>query len=61
MRVDGMRHSDPDVLLVDDDMRRLDVEVNELHPDFRAVITAHYVRPGPAAATETDTKAAFVT
>ncbi|NYT25379.1 hypothetical protein H0A73_17400 [Alcaligenaceae bacterium] len=47
MRVDGMRHTDPDVLLVDDDMRRLDAEIIELHPDFRAVITAHYVRPGP--------------
>lgn len=47
--VDGQgRVPEPDVLLVDDDLRRLDVEINELHPDFRAVITAHYVKPGPA-------------
>lgn len=47
MRVDGTRGSDPHALLVDDEMRRLDREVEEIHPDFRAVVVAHYVRPGP--------------
>lgn len=47
MRVDGQRRADPDVLMVDDDLRRLDVEIYELHPDFRSVLRAHYIRPGP--------------
>lgn len=47
MRVDGSRGADPDVLLVDDDLRRLDAEIHQLHPDFRAVLIMHYVRPGP--------------
>lgn len=48
MRVDGQRRSDPEVFLADDDMRRADVAIGELHPDMRAVITAHYIWPGPA-------------
>lgn len=50
MRVDGMRHSDPDVLLVDDDMRRLDRLVDTLFPDAKRAVTAHYVWPGPVKA-----------
>lgn len=46
MRVDGQRRADPDVFLADDDIRRLDVAIGELHPDMRAVITAHYVWAG---------------
>ena len=47
MRVDGQRRADPEVFLADDDIRRLDVAIGELHPDMRAVITAHYIWPGP--------------
>lgn len=47
MRVDGVRAADPHALLVDDDIRRLDGEIEEIHPDFRAVVVAHYVRLGP--------------
>lgn len=46
MRVDGQRRSDPEVFLADDDIRRLDVAIGELHPDMRVVVTAHYVWPG---------------
>ena len=47
MRVDGQRRSDPDVFLVDDDMRRLDSWVDQLFPDAKLAVTAHYVWPGP--------------
>lgn len=47
MRVDGMRRSDPDVLMVDDDMRRLDRMVEALFPDAKVAVTAHYVWSGP--------------
>ena len=47
MRVDGRRAPDPDALLVDDDLRKLDREVNAIHPEYRSVLIAHYVRPGP--------------
>lgn len=47
MRVDGQRHYDPDVLLVDDDMRRLDRYVVQLFPEARVAVTAHYVWVGP--------------
>lgn len=47
MRVDGQRGSDPDVMLVDDDLRKLDNQVSALFPEARRVITAHYVWPGP--------------
>lgn len=47
MRVDGVRGADPDVLLVDDDMRRLDRLILSLFPDAKLAITAHYVWPGP--------------
>lgn len=50
MRVDGQRRSDPEVFLADDDIRRLDVAIGELHPDMRAVITAHYIWTGPVKA-----------
>lgn len=50
MRVDGQRRSDPEVFLADDDIRRLDVAIGELHPDMRAVITAHYIWAGPVKA-----------
>lgn len=50
MRVDGQRRSDPDALLVDDDLRRLDRMVMELYPDARMVATAHYVWHGPVKA-----------
>lgn len=50
MRVDGQRRSDPDVLLVDDDLRRLDVYVSRLFPDVTLALTAHYVWPGPVKA-----------
>jgi len=47
MRVDGQRRADPDVFLADDDIRRLDVAIGELHPDMRVVVTAHYIWAGP--------------
>lgn len=50
MRVDGQRGADPDVLLVDDDLSRLDNQISALFPEARRVITAHYVWPGPVKA-----------
>lgn len=50
MRVDGQRRADPDVLLVDDDLRKLDNQISALFPEARRVITAHYVWPGPVKA-----------
>ena len=47
LAVDGQRGVEPDVLLVDDDLRRLDVAINKLHPDMRVVITAHYIWAEP--------------
>lgn len=47
LRVDGQKGADPYALLVDDDLRRLDSEIDQLHPDYRAVLTAHYIKPGP--------------
>jgi len=47
MRVDGQRRGDPDVLLVDDDLRTLDRHIDALFPEARRVVTAHYVWPGP--------------
>lgn len=47
MRVDGQRRSDPYALLVDDDLQRVDRNINALFPEARRVITAHYVWPGP--------------
>lgn len=46
MRVDGQRHADPDVPMVDDDMRRLDALINAMHPDYKAVLTLQYISPG---------------
>ncbi len=50
MRVDGQRGSDPNIPLVDDDIRKADREINAIHPEYRAVLVAHYVRPGPVKA-----------
>lgn len=47
MRVDGQRGADPDVQMVDDDMRRLDRWVSSLFPEAKLAVTAHYVWPGP--------------
>ena len=47
MRVDGQRHVDPNVFLIDDDLRRVDEAIQKLHPDMRSVIVAHYVWIGP--------------
>lgn len=46
-RVDGGRGVEVMVALVDDDLRRVAEEVETLHPDYRAILTAHYVAPGP--------------
>lgn len=54
MRVDGDRAAEVDVALVDDDVRSVDSLVELLHPQARAVLTAHYVRPG-AVKTKLDT------
>lgn len=47
MRVDGQRRTDPSVLLVDDDIRRIDDLVGKLYPEAMMVATAHYVWSGP--------------
>lgn len=47
MRVDGQRRSDPYALMVDDDLRRLDEQIDQLFSEARAVTVAHYVWPGP--------------
>ena len=43
MRVDGQRYAEPDVLMVDDDLRRLDRYIDHLFPEVRAALIAHYV------------------
>lgn len=43
MRVDGQRRAEPDVLMVDDDLRLLDRHIGNLFPEVRAALTAHYV------------------
>jgi len=50
MRVDGQRRADPDALLIDDDLMRIDRYVMGLFPEARLVITAHYVWSGPVKA-----------
>lgn len=50
MRVDGQRRSDPDAMLVDDDLRQLDRHIFKLYPEVRVVIIAHYVWAGPVKA-----------
>lgn len=47
MRVDGQRGAEPDVLLVDDDLRQLDRSVDALFPEAKRIVTAHYVWTGP--------------
>jgi len=47
MRVDGQRSPDPDALLVDDDLRKVDRQISSLFPEARSVIVAHYVWIGP--------------
>lgn len=48
MRVDNSgRWEDPNVFMVDDDMRRVHTEIMRLHPDMVAVIRTHYVDAGP--------------
>src|SRR5690606_6040421 len=42
MRVDGQRYAEPDVLMVDDDLRRLDRFIDHLFPEVRAALIAHY-------------------
>lgn len=46
MRVDGMRSPEPDVPLVDDELRRVDDWIDTLYPDAKAVVVAQYVWPG---------------
>src|SRR5690625_7790520 len=43
-RVDGQRSaSDPDVLLIDDDLRQVDRCIEKLYPGVKTVVVAHYV------------------
>ncbi|MHC3915138.1 hypothetical protein ACI0FN_01101 [Alcaligenes nematophilus] len=46
MRVDGMCAPEAEVLLVDDELRRLDDWIDTLYPDAKAVVIAQYVWPG---------------
>ena len=46
MRVDGGTHMDPSEFVSDKEVERLDVEVNAIHPEYRAILSMHYVRPG---------------
>lgn len=46
MRVDGDRGVEVSVALVDDDVRLIDELIELLHPQAKAVLTAHYVRIG---------------
>lgn len=46
MRVDCDRHASVGALLVDDDLRRIDMSISRLHPDVRVVVVAHYVWAG---------------
>lgn len=48
MRVDGSgSYPEPDVLLVDDDLRQLDRCIDSLFPEARRIIVAHYIWAGP--------------
>lgn len=42
----GGQAAAPDVLLVDDDLNRLDRAIDSLHPDMRLVIVVHYIWAG---------------
>jgi hypothetical protein len=44
----GWGSVDPDVPMVDDDLRRADAAVNSLHANGRLMMIAHYIWPGPA-------------
>ena len=46
MRVDGGTHMDPSEFVSDKEVERLDEEVNTIHPEYRAILSIHYVRPG---------------
>ena len=46
MRVDGGTHMDPSEFVSDKEVERLDAEVNAIHPEYRAILSMHYVRPG---------------
>ena len=46
-RVDGQRTPDPDALLVDDDLRKVDSHINHPFPEARMIVVAHYVWIGP--------------
>lgn len=49
--VDGQgKVAEPDVLLVDDDLNRLDRHMDALFPEARRIVTAHYVWVGPVKA-----------
>ncbi|HBQ90949.1 MAG TPA: hypothetical protein DD803_16050 [Alcaligenes faecalis] len=45
-RVDGAQMVEPSVLLVDDDLMRVDRAVDALHPDMKVVVIAHYIWQG---------------
>lgn len=47
MRVDGSRYVWTECFMAEDDVQRLDDLIDFLHPEARAVVTAHYIRPGP--------------
>ena len=47
MRVDGQRSADPAAFIVDDDVRQIDDEINRIHPDYKAIVVAHYIASGP--------------
>ncbi|AQS50739.1 hypothetical protein PAEH1_02725 [Paenalcaligenes hominis] len=38
---------EPDVLLVDDDLNRLDREIERLHSDYKVALVMHYIKAGP--------------
>ncbi|MDF8361926.1 hypothetical protein [Achromobacter anxifer] len=43
----GWGYTGPEACAADGDMLRIDDAINNLHPDMRVVITAHYVWAGP--------------
>lgn len=45
-RVDGSGYLQAECFMVGDDVQRLDELIDFLHPEARAVVTAHYIRPG---------------
>lgn len=46
-RIDQSQREEIYVLMADDDIRRVDELIQQMHPDMRIILIAHYVWSGP--------------